>query len=130
MGGRSSDSTSLPEPSGPFDERFVYRLTDEGKKILAEYELSNGKPASIEARCTPGVAEALDSEARRDRKRLCKREARARGVRLGTVCGRWREGHRLPDLRMTGRWLEKADFDLGQEYEVEVKSGKLTIQAI
>jgi hypothetical protein len=34
MSGRSSDSTSLPEPSGPIDERFVYRLTAEGKKAL------------------------------------------------------------------------------------------------
>jgi Toxin SymE, type I toxin-antitoxin system len=76
------------------------------------------------------AAEAFDSETRRERKRQRRRHARARGVRLGTVCGRWREGHRLPDLRMSGRWLEKAGFDLCQEYEVEVESGKLTIQAI
>jgi hypothetical protein len=31
---------------------------------------------------------------------------------------------------MTGRWLEQAGFDLGQEYEADVKAGKLTIQAI
>ena len=130
MCGRSSDSTSLPEPSGPFDERFVYRLTDEGKKILAEHERSNGKPTFSEARCTPAVAEALDSETRRDRKRQRRKEARARGVRVGTVCGRWRGGRRLPDLRLTGRWLEDAGFDLGQEYEAEVELGRLTIHAI
>jgi len=29
---------------------------------------------------------------------------------------------------MSGRWLEKAGFDL--VYEVEVRAGKLTIQAV
>ncbi|HSE06720.1 MAG TPA: hypothetical protein VLK35_21420 [Methylomirabilota bacterium] len=45
MCGRGSDSTNLPEPSGPFDERFVYRLTDEGEQALAVCERANGKPA-------------------------------------------------------------------------------------
>jgi len=130
MCGRSSDSTSLPEPAGTFDERFVYRLTDEAKQILAEHGRANGKPAFLEARSSPAVAELLDSEARRERKRRRRKEARARGVRLGTVCGRWRNGRRLPDLRMSGRWLQRAGFDLGQEYEVKVQAGKLTIQAV
>ena len=51
-------------------------------------------------------------------------------VRLGTVCARWRDGRRLPDLRLTGRWLEDAGFSRGREYEVAVEAGKLTIQAI
>jgi hypothetical protein len=51
-------------------------------------------------------------------------------VRLGTVSDRWRDGRRLPDLRLTGRWLEDAGFSRGREYEVEVEAGKLTIQAI
>jgi hypothetical protein len=50
---RDSDPTSLPNPSGPFDERFVYRLTDKGKKALEVCERSNGKPASTRTRCTP-----------------------------------------------------------------------------
>ena len=130
MCGRSSDSSSLPESSGTLDERFVYRLTDEGKQILAEHGRANGKPAFLEARSSPAVAELLDSEARRKRKRRRRKEARARGVRMGTVCGRWRNGRRLPDLRMSGRWLQRAGFDLGQEYEVKVEAGKLTIQAV
>jgi Toxin SymE, type I toxin-antitoxin system len=130
MCGRSTNSTSLPEPSGPIDERFVYRLTDEGKKALAECERSNGKPAASRARCTSEVAEALDSESRRESKRQRTKQARQRGARLGTVCGRWRDGRRQPELRMTGRWLEEAGFDLGRQYEVGVAAGKLTIQAL
>jgi hypothetical protein len=36
----------------------------------------------------------------------------------------------MPDLRLSGKWLEDAGFDLGQEYEVEMEPRKLTIQAI
>ena len=130
MCGRINDSTSLPEPSGPIDERFVYRLTAEGKKALEDCERSTGKPAYSRACCTSEIAEALDSEARRQGKRQRRKEARQRGVRLGTVSSRWRDGRPLPELRMTGRWLEAAGFDLGREYEVEVVAGKLTIQAL
>ena len=129
MCGRGTDSTSLPEPSGPIDERFVYRLTDEGKKALEDCERSNGKPAFSKARCTSEVAEALASEAQRESQRQRRKQARQRGARLGTVCSRWRDGRRLPELRMTGRWLQDAGFDLAQEYEVDVSLGKLTIQA-
>ncbi|HVF62271.1 MAG TPA: SymE family type I addiction module toxin [Thermoanaerobaculia bacterium] len=37
---------------------------------------------------------------------------------------------RVPDLRLSGRWLRAAGFDLGQGYEVEVRSGKLVIRAV
>jgi len=130
MCGRGNDSTSLPEPSGPIDERFVYRLTVEGKKALEECERSNGKPAYSKARCTSEVAEALAADARRESKRQRRRQARQRGLRLGTVSSRWRDGRRFPELRMTGRWLEDAGFDLGQEYEIAVAAGRLTIQAL
>jgi Toxin SymE, type I toxin-antitoxin system len=130
MCGRSSDSTSLPEPSGPFDERFVYRLTPEGKKALEARRRANGNPPFTKVPCTSEVAEVLESVARREGKRRRRKQARQRGMRLGTVCGRWRNGRRLPDLRMTGCWLEEAGFGLGQEYEVEVGAAKITIRAL
>jgi hypothetical protein len=105
-------------------------LTDEGRKALEVCERSNGKPASTRTRCTPAVSKALEAEDRREARRRRSREARQRGVRPGTVSARWRDGRRLPDRRMTGRWFEDAGFGLGQEYEVEVEAGKLTIQAI
>jgi len=131
---RLRHASTLParnaRPAGPFDERFVYRVTTEGKKALAEYERANGKPAYTKARRTPAVAEALDAEDWRERKRRRKKEARKRGLRLQTVYGRSRAGRKFPDLRMTGRWLERAGFPLGQEYEVEVEAGRLTLRAI
>jgi Toxin SymE, type I toxin-antitoxin system len=123
-------STSLPEPTGPFDDRFVYRLTEEGKRALAACERANGKPAGTKAPCTDEVAEALDRETRRERRRQRRKEAQARGLRVGTVCGRWQGKGRVPDLRMSGRWLEEAGFVLGREYEVEVGAERLTIRAM
>ncbi len=127
---RSRNSTSRSERTGPFDNQFVYRLTEEGEDLLSEHERTNGRPAYLRTPCPAEVAEALDSEARRERQRLRQKEARARGVRAGTVYSRWRDGRYVPELRMTGRWLENAGFDQGQEYEVEVEIGKLTIQVV
>jgi hypothetical protein len=30
----------------------------------------------------------------------------------------------------SGKWLRTAGFDLGQQFEVEVEAGKLTIRAV
>ncbi|HSL82492.1 MAG TPA: SymE family type I addiction module toxin [Thermoanaerobaculia bacterium] len=142
MCGRSSDSTTLPQCpaetpadtpadlSGPFDDRFGYRVTEEGMKALAEYERAHGKPAFTKEPLPASVAEPLATEARRVRKRRRRKIARSRGRRLLTVCGRWQGGREVPDLRMTGRWLERAGFDLGQEYEVQVEAGRLTLRIL
>jgi hypothetical protein len=105
-------------------------VTEEGSKALEVCERSNGKPAHTTARCSSAVSEALESESRLEAKRQWRREARRGGRRPGTVLARWRDGRRLPDLRMTGQWLEEVGFGLGQELEVELKAGGLTIQAV
>ena len=123
-------STTPPEPSGPIDDCFVYRLTKEGEKALAEYERTNGKPTSTKLRCTDTITEALEAEDWRERKQRRRKETRRRGRRLHTICGQWRGDRKLPDLRMRGLWLEEAGFALGQEFEVEVGAGRLTLRAI
>ena len=130
MCGRARQSTTPPESSGPFDDRFAYRVTEEGLKALAEYQRANGKPAFTKAPLPAPLAQALESEGWRERKRSRRRKARERGLRLFTVCCRWRRGRRIPDLRLTGRWLEGAGFPLGQDIEVEVEAGRPTLRAI
>jgi len=56
--------------------------------------------------------------------------ARAKGHRFGTICCRSRGYRRFPDLRISGRWLQRAGFDLGKHYEIEVRAGRLTIRAV
>ena len=56
-------------------------------------------------------------------------EASPQVFRRGTVCGRYRNENRVPDLRLSGKWLRHAGFELGQKYQVKVDAGRLTICA-
>jgi len=127
---RSSDSNIPPELLGRLDQPCGYRVTKEGLKALAEYEARHGKAVVEEVPLPSDAAEALQDTARRERRRQRRKEARERGLRLLTVCGRWRSNRRIPEMRLTGLWLRNAGFDLGQEFEVEVSAGALTIRAI
>lgn len=120
----------LSEPGGRFDNSFAYRVTEEGLRALAEYEERHVKTVVRQTRLPNTVAEALEDEAWRDRQRQRRKDARDRGKRLVSVCGRWRNGQKVPDLRLMGLWLERAGFDLGRHCEVEVTPGTLTIRAV
>lgn len=91
-----------------------------------------GRDGPHDTACTRSdtVAEALESEAWRERQRQRRKEARERRHRLVTVCGKWRGGRKIPDLRLMGLWLERAGFELGQHCEVAVGACTLTIRAI
>ena len=130
MRGRDGESTNRPEPAGPTDERFVYHLTDEGRKALEELERATGVAAHQKAARVEAIAPELAREERRERRRSRARSARARGRRFGTVCGRWRGQGDVPDLRMSGAWLRGAGFERGREFEVAVAEGRLTIEAL
>jgi hypothetical protein len=130
MCGRGSDSTTLPDDPGPFDNSFGYRVTEEGFKALAEYQKRHGKRVVRKVRLPDTVAEALETEAWQDGRQVRRKRAHERGCRLLTVCGKNRGGRRVPDLRLMGLWLERAGFELGRVCEVEVGAGTLTIRAI
>ena len=49
--------------------------------------------------------------------------------RRGTVCGRYRKERRVPDLRLSGQWLERAGFDRGRKFHVQVHDGRITLRA-
>ena len=67
----------------------------------------------------------------RERKLARAAAARAKGHRFGTICCRMR-GYRnlVPDLRISGHWLQRAGFDRGQHYEIEVRAGRLKIRTV
>ena len=46
-----------------------------------------------------------------------------------TVCGQYRNHHQVPALRLAGKWLRQAGFDLGQKVQVKVDQQRLTICA-
>ena len=46
-----------------------------------------------------------------------------------TVCGQYQNEHQVPALRLAGKWLRHAGFDLGQKVQVKVDQRRLTICA-
>lgn len=127
---RKSEFTSRPEPTGPIDTSFGYRVTEEGMKALEEYEKRHGKPVLHKVDRPRAAPHSIDTETREERRRQRRKKAQARGHRLVTVCGKQRGNRKIPDLRLVGLWLEKAGFDLGRQCEIEVGSGTLTIRAV
>jgi len=127
---RRSDSTTPPELTNLLGQPCGYRVTEEGLKALEEYARIHGKEAVEAVPLPSALAEQVEAEAWLERKRRRRKEARQRGRRLLTVCGRWQASRRIPDIRLSGLWLRSAGFDLGQELEVEVEAGRLTLRAV
>ena len=145
MPGPDRDSIRRPKPKGPREEQFIYVLSREGERALAERALKAAarvherfwaappEPAAAEA-----VGEAVAQEPRsavgvalRARRSVRAKAARVNGRRFGTVNRRTRDqGDPVPDLRISGFWLQEAGFGFGQEYEVEVEAGTLTVRAV
>ena len=127
----------LPEPTGPDDDRLVYRLTPQALQYLRERQGAidagedgdggqAGVPLAQPVARVADVGDAAEAEAKRRRRR----DALRRGRRLGTISYVTRGSQQLPLLRLSGKWLREAGFDLGQELEVEVARGRLTLEAV
>jgi len=125
-----SDCTTPPELLDLLNQPCGYRVTEEGLKALEEYAKVHGKAAVEAVPLSGDVAETIEAEAWQEHKRRHRKEVRQRGHRLLTVCGRRQADRRVPDIRLSGLWLKSAGFDLGQELEVEVEAGALTIRAV
>lgn len=130
MRGPDEKTTNLPEPSGPTDNRFVYHLTPAGEKVLSEHQEASGTPLFSPAARSAEITEAVHREAKRRRRKELAQRARGKGRRLGTITYRQRNEQQFPALRVSGRWLRDAGFDLGQEFEITVNDGRLVIEAV
>ena len=122
-----SDFTTRPEATGPFDDSVGYRVTEEGLKALEEYEKRHGTTVVRKLPPSPKTVTAVD---RQEHRRQRRKQAREQGHRIVTVCGKWRDGRKIPDLRLMGLWLEQAGFDLGRLCEIEIGPSILTIRAV
>lgn len=52
-----------------------------------------------------------------------------KNARSITLCGRYDGRQRVPELRLSGIWLEKLGFDIGRTIEITPSEGKLVIEA-
>ena len=48
--------------------------------------------------------------------------------RRGTVCYRYSNESQVPDVRLSGRWLERAGFGRGRKFHVSVQTGRITLR--
>jgi len=122
------------EPTGPTDDRFVYHLTAEGRRVLDAHERANCCTTHRPAAARAAVAEQVAAHDRSARRKARAAEAAAGngggGIRFGTVGYRWQGATRVPEVRLAGKWLREAVFDFGKELEIRVERGRLTIQAV
>ena len=115
---------------GPASEEYVYHLTPAAQSLLAEHERSTGAVLHRPAVPAVEVVESEAREAKRRRRKLLRRRARRRGRRLGTISYRWRGDEYRPLLRLSGKWLARTGFPIGQEFEVVVEEGRLVLEAV
>jgi hypothetical protein len=129
MRGPAEDST-LPAPTHPDDEPFVYHLTPAAHELLAEHERATGTELLRPAARAADVPDEAARKLRRRRRQARARRARQRGRRFGTISYRRLPCGRVPYLRLSGDWLRRAGFDQEQEFEITVGHGRLLIEAL
>ena len=115
-----SSNPPLPAPAGPLFDPPLYPLAPEQQRLFELHE----------AEVRSAVSAVLEEAAREEGVKERRRRAGATGRRAGMISSRWHATGAAPYLRLSGRWLGAAGFDLGQSYEVEVGPGRLVIRAV
>jgi hypothetical protein len=131
MRSRATDSTSRPRstPSRPDLEPFS-DFAGQLQQILADHEKATGVRIDLQALRDAAAATAVAETARLADLKARRAKARAAGRRAGTISARMNHTGRAPYLRLGGRWLREAGFDLGQAVEIEVQPGELVIRPV
>ena len=110
--GTKCSNRSLPAQPGPFSGPYIPYpdpFSAEDHRLLKLHEQA-------------AETAALSGEARGEELRKRRQRARAAGRRGGTVSFRWQPAGPTPYLRLSGRWLRAAGFEVGRGVEVEVLS--------
>ncbi len=132
MRNRTPDS-STPPPTLDSADGWVWFVTEKGLRASGATSM---KAAAAELRQT---AAELETAARRLGQDMTPPSNGAGATSDGatspqvfrriTVCGQYRNQHQVPALRLAGKWLRQAGFDLGQKVQVKVDQQRLTICA-
>ncbi len=132
MRNRTPDSnTRLARPAAgePLEstDPWVYFVTEKGLRASGAARMM---AASASLRQTAGELEKAAMRLNQEVPAAAdgSQDTPARMLRRGTVCGRYRNEHRVPDVRLSGKWLRRAGFELGRKYQVRVEDGQLTIR--
>ena len=132
MRNRTPDSTT-PSPTLESADCWVWFVTEKGLRASGAASM---KAAAADLRQT---AVEFERAARRLGRDMPARSngsgatadagATPHGFRRLTVCGQYQNQHQVPAIRIAGKWLRQAGFDLGQKIQVRVGQRQLTICA-
>ena len=132
MRNRPPDSTT-PSSTLESDDCWVYFITEKGMRASGAASM---KAAAADLRQT---AVELEQAARRLARDMpapsngsgatADAGAPPQVFRRLTVCGQYQNQHQVPAIRIAGKWLRQAGFDLGQKIQVKVDQRQLTICA-
>ena len=124
-----------PDSTTPLDQTksWLYSVTEKGRRAIGatsiKEEVENIRQAMDKLEQAAGqlLQEPPKPAASKGRKRAKK----PLSIRHATICGRYRQDGktRVSDLRLSGKWLANAGFEIGQKYQVRVDKDRLTIWA-
>jgi Toxin SymE, type I toxin-antitoxin system len=87
-------------------------------------ESTNNRPETSECICS-GTSHCRHR--RREKKLRRAPRINRRGFRVGTISSLTQASRQVPMLRLSGKWLARAGFEIGQPIEIDVQKGRLTI---
>ncbi len=132
MRDRTPDSTT-PASAHDAADSWVWFVTEKGLRASGAAHM-RATAASLRA-----TADELESAARRLGQEMppppvapsadAAAVAAPQMLRRCTISYRYRNEHQVPELRLGGKWLRSAGFDLGQKVAVKVDERRLTICA-
>ncbi len=128
MRNRTLDSTTALETTNPFNPADRWFLTEKGLRASGAASMM-----ATAARLRQAATELEQAASRLNQEAPSPPNGSGVAVPLDfrriTVCGRYHHQTRVPDLRLSGKWLRSAGFDLGQKVQVQVGDGQLMICA-
>ncbi len=122
-----SAQPSSPEPHQDADS-WLWFITEKGLRAEGSASMRS-TAANLRASATE-----LEKAARRLAQEMPAPTTEENGetpvldCRRGTVCYRYRNESQVADLRLSGRWLERAGFDRGRKFHVRVHPGRITLR--
>ncbi len=124
MRNRTPDSNTAPNPA----DSWFWFITEKGLRASGAASMR-----STAASLRKQAAELERSARRLDQEMPAPPDGEGEmtplSSRRGTVCYRYRNENQVPDLRLSGQWLERAGFDRGRKFQIQVHAGRLTLRA-
>ena len=124
MRSRTVDSTTVPKSS----QSSGFLITEKGLRACGATSMMQAA-AKLHQEATELEQAAKRLNQDMPRTNGAKKNQVVR-IRRATVCARFRDNKRVPEVRISGLWLEGTGFEIGRKVEILVEAGQLTLRAL